>query len=157
MSRRTTWCASSNAFVDGLDLAAASFSRVEPKVTGRPGYAPADLLKLYIYGYLNRVQSSRRLETETHRCWPSRLTPRSTSPRSSSPSSALRRNSNDDAFSRGRADAKAKGVKFGRKLAPAERGLAVDETQRSVAQSHNVSQSTMSRLVSMVAKMKKSR
>src|SRR5215468_11745996 len=42
-----------DAFVDGLDLAAASFSRVEPKVTGRPGYAPADLLKLYIYGYLN--------------------------------------------------------------------------------------------------------
>jgi transposase len=37
-------------FVDGLDLVAASFGRVEPKVTGRPGYAPADLLKLYIYG-----------------------------------------------------------------------------------------------------------
>jgi transposase len=36
-------------------------------VTGRPGYAPADLLKLYIYGYLNRVRSSRRLEAETHR------------------------------------------------------------------------------------------
>jgi transposase len=56
-----------DAFVDGLDLAAASFARVEPKVTGRPGYAPADLLKLYIYGYLNRVRSSRRLEAETHR------------------------------------------------------------------------------------------
>jgi hypothetical protein len=56
-----------DAFVDGLDLAASSFSRVEPKVTGRPGYAPADLLKLYIYGYLNRVRSSRRLEAETHR------------------------------------------------------------------------------------------
>src|SRR3974390_3522178 len=56
-----------DAFVDGLDLAAASFSRIEPKVTGRPGYAPADLLKLYIYGYLNRVRSSRRLEAETHR------------------------------------------------------------------------------------------
>src|SRR6201987_677573 len=56
-----------DAFVDGLDLAAASFSRVEPKVTGRPGYAPADLLKLYIYGYLNRVRSSRRLEAESHR------------------------------------------------------------------------------------------
>ena len=38
-----------------------------PKATGRPGYAPADLLKLYIYGYLNRVRSSRRLEAETHR------------------------------------------------------------------------------------------
>src|SRR5436309_10086862 len=46
---------------------AASFSRAEPKVTGRPGYAPADLLKLYIYGYLNRTRSSRRLEAETHR------------------------------------------------------------------------------------------
>jgi transposase len=55
------------AFVDGLDLAAAGFVRVTPKVTGRPGYAPADLLKLYIYGYLNRVRSSRRLEAETHR------------------------------------------------------------------------------------------
>src|SRR5271170_5986125 len=56
-----------NAFVDGFDLAAVGFARVEPKVTGRPGYAPADLLKLYIYGYLNRVRSSRRLEAETHR------------------------------------------------------------------------------------------
>jgi transposase len=56
-----------DAFVDGLDLAAASFSGVEPKATGRPSYAPADLLKLYIYGYLNRVRSSRRLEAETHR------------------------------------------------------------------------------------------
>ena len=51
-----------DAFVDGLDLAAAGFARVEPKVTGRPAYAPADLLKLYIYGYLNRVRSSLRLE-----------------------------------------------------------------------------------------------
>ena len=55
------------AFVDGLDLAASGFVRVEPKETGRPGYMPADLLKLYIYGYLNRVRSSRRLEAETHR------------------------------------------------------------------------------------------
>jgi transposase/IS5 family transposase len=55
------------AFVDGLDLAAAGFARVRPRETGRPGYAPRDLLKLYIYGYLNRVRSSRRLEAETHR------------------------------------------------------------------------------------------
>src|ERR671939_185197 len=55
------------AFVDNLDLAAAGFARVQPKATGRPGYAPADLLKLYIYGYLNRTRSSRRLEAETHR------------------------------------------------------------------------------------------
>src|ERR1700736_214830 len=50
-----------DAFVDGLDLSAASFTGVEPKVTGRPGYAPADLLKLYIDGYLNRVRSSRSI------------------------------------------------------------------------------------------------
>jgi transposase len=56
-----------DAFVDGLDLAAAGFIRVAPKGTGRPGYAPKDLLKLYVYGYLNRVRSSRRLEAETHR------------------------------------------------------------------------------------------
>jgi transposase len=55
------------AFVDQLDLQGAGFVRVEAKATGRPGYDPADLLKLYIYGYLNRVRSSRRLEAETHR------------------------------------------------------------------------------------------
>src|SRR5208282_2620386 len=55
------------AFVDQLDLQEAGFYRVEPKETGRPGYDPADLLKLYIYGYLNRVRSSRRLEAETRR------------------------------------------------------------------------------------------
>jgi transposase len=56
-----------DAFVDGLDLASAGFARVEAKATGRPGYAPGDLLKLYIYGYLNRVRSSRRLEREAQR------------------------------------------------------------------------------------------
>ncbi len=56
-----------DAFVDGLDLAVAGFVGVEARPTGRPGYAPSDLLKLYIYGYLNRVHSSRRLEAETHR------------------------------------------------------------------------------------------
>ncbi|ARE42474.1 Mobile element protein (plasmid) [Rhodovulum sp. P5] len=56
-----------DAFVAGLDLAAAGFARAKPKSTGRPGYDPADLLKLYIYGYLNRVRSSRRLQAETHR------------------------------------------------------------------------------------------
>ena len=56
-----------DAFVDGLDLAGAGFARVEAKATGRPGYAPGDLLKLYIYGYLNRVRSSRRLEREAQR------------------------------------------------------------------------------------------
>jgi transposase len=56
-----------DAFVAGLDLAAMGFVRVTPAGTGRPGYAPVDLLKLYIYGYLNRVRSSRRLEAEAHR------------------------------------------------------------------------------------------
>ena len=56
-----------DAFVDGLDLEAAGFQRVHPKGTGRPGYDPGDLLKLYLYGYLNRIRSSRRLELETHR------------------------------------------------------------------------------------------
>src|ERR1700684_3005797 len=56
-----------DAFVEELDLTAAGFARVEPAAIGRPGYAPGDLLKLYIYGYLNRVRSSRRLEAECHR------------------------------------------------------------------------------------------
>ena len=55
------------AFVDGLDLGALGFISVDPKATGRPAYHPSVLLKLYIYGYLNRVQSSRRLERETGR------------------------------------------------------------------------------------------
>jgi transposase len=56
-----------DAFVDGLDLVACGFQRAVPAATGRPGYAPGDLLKLYIYGYLYRLRSSRRLEQETHR------------------------------------------------------------------------------------------
>jgi len=56
-----------DAFVDGLDLQDAGFTRVQPKQTGRPSYDSNDLLRLYIYGYLNRVRSSRRLEAETHR------------------------------------------------------------------------------------------
>jgi len=56
-----------DAFVDNLDLQNLGFKRLTPKPTGRPGYHPATLLKLYIYGYLNRIQSSRRLEKEAHR------------------------------------------------------------------------------------------
>src|SRR6201985_3042646 len=56
-----------DAFVEGLDLTAAGFIRVASKTTGRPGYSPKDLLKLYIYGYIHRGASSRRLEAETHR------------------------------------------------------------------------------------------
>src|SRR5215216_6642693 len=56
-----------DAFVDALDLRALGFDGVVPEATGRPSYHPAALLKLYIYGYLNRVQSSRRLEREASR------------------------------------------------------------------------------------------
>jgi len=56
-----------DVFVDELDLGAVGFSGVEPHATGRPSYHPAVLLKLYIYGYLNRTQSSRRLERESQR------------------------------------------------------------------------------------------
>jgi transposase len=56
-----------DVFVDELDLAELGFGGVEPQVTGRPAYHPATLLKIYIYGYLNRVQSSRRLERECQR------------------------------------------------------------------------------------------
>jgi transposase len=56
-----------DAFVEALDLADLGFDGVEPAATGRPAYHPSVLLKLYIYGYLNRVQSSRRLEREAGR------------------------------------------------------------------------------------------
>src|SRR5436190_9144714 len=56
-----------DVFVDALDLAEMRFEGVEPAATGRPSYHPSVLLKLYIYGYLNRVQSSRRLEREAGR------------------------------------------------------------------------------------------
>src|SRR5882757_6277647 len=56
-----------DAFVDTLDLAVLGFSRVAAEEMGRPPYAPGDLLKLYVYGYLNRVRSSRRLEAEAER------------------------------------------------------------------------------------------
>src|SRR5271170_721882 len=56
-----------DVFVGELDLAGRGFSGVDPEATGRPSYHPSVLLKLYIYGYLNRVQSSRRLEREAGR------------------------------------------------------------------------------------------
>lgn len=56
-----------DAFVDGLDLAKLGFSKVMAEATGRPPYRPADLLKLYVYGYLNQIRSSRRLEREAAR------------------------------------------------------------------------------------------
>ena len=54
-------------FIDELDLAALGFSGMMPAATGRPAYHPSTLLKIYLYGYLNRVQSSRRLEREAQR------------------------------------------------------------------------------------------
>ena len=71
--RLADWIEGDNAvqvidvFVDELDLAALGFDGVAPEATGRPSYHPSVLLKLYIYGYLNRVQSSRRLEREAGR------------------------------------------------------------------------------------------
>jgi len=56
-----------DVFIDELDLAAMGFAGVAPEATGRPAYHPATLLKVYLYGYLNRIQSSRRLERETQR------------------------------------------------------------------------------------------
>ena len=56
-----------DVFVDGLDLAKLGFDGVAPLATGRPVYHPGPLLKIYIYGYFNRVQSSRRLERECQR------------------------------------------------------------------------------------------
>ena len=56
-----------DVFVDELDLVELGFAGVAPEATGRPSYHPSVLLKLYIYGYLNRVQSSRRLEHEAGR------------------------------------------------------------------------------------------
>ena len=56
-----------DVFVEGLDLVGMGFERAIPKETGRPPYNPADLLRLYVYGYLNRTRSSRQLETEAGR------------------------------------------------------------------------------------------
>ena len=56
-----------DAFVEALDLRKLGFEGIDPCTTGRPAYHPSILLKLYIYGYLNRIQSSRRLERETQR------------------------------------------------------------------------------------------
>jgi len=56
-----------DAFVDGLDFEALGFTYAPPKDLGRKPYNPADMLKLYIYGYLNKIRSSRRLETEACR------------------------------------------------------------------------------------------
>ena len=56
-----------DAFVEGLDLAKLGFTCTGPLATGRPGYRPGTMLKIYIYGYLNRIPSSRRLERECQR------------------------------------------------------------------------------------------
>jgi len=56
-----------DVFIDELDLARLGFDGMQPEITGRPAYHPATLLKIYVYGYLNRIQSSRRLERETQR------------------------------------------------------------------------------------------
>jgi transposase len=60
-------CRVIEAFVGKLDMEGLGFLRAEPAETGRPGYDPRDLLKLYLYGYLQQVRSSRRLEAECQR------------------------------------------------------------------------------------------
>lgn len=60
-------CRVIEAFVERMDMAGLAFERAEPAETGRPGYDPRDLLKLYLYGYLQQVRSSRRLEAECKR------------------------------------------------------------------------------------------
>ncbi|MGA8618394.1 MAG: transposase [Candidatus Sulfotelmatobacter sp.] len=60
-------CRVIDAFVDGLNMEGLGFQRAEPAETGRPGYDPRDLLKLYLYGYLPQVRSSRGLENECQR------------------------------------------------------------------------------------------
>src|SRR5437870_6807898 len=60
-------CRVIDVFVDRLDMAGLGFERAEPGETGRSGYDPRDLLKLYLYGYLWQIRSSRRLETECQR------------------------------------------------------------------------------------------
>ncbi len=56
-----------DAFIDKLPLLKLGFEGIEPRATGRPAYHPSVLLKIYVYGYLNRIHSSRRLDRETHR------------------------------------------------------------------------------------------
>src|SRR5438034_11720520 len=73
-------CRVIDAFVDRLDMAGLGFERAEAAETGRPGYDPRDLLKLYLYGYLQQIRSSRRLESECRRNidlmgWLGRLAP----------------------------------------------------------------------------------
>jgi transposase len=60
-------CRVIDAFVERLPMSQLGFERAEAAATGRPGYDPRDLLKLYLYGYLNQIRSSRRLETECRR------------------------------------------------------------------------------------------
>jgi transposase len=61
------FCRVIDAFVDRLDMQGLGFARAEAAETGRPGYDPRDLLKLYLYGYLQQIRSSRRLESECER------------------------------------------------------------------------------------------
>ena len=58
-----------DAFVSSLDLSKLGFSKARPAATGRPAYAPGDLLRLYVYGYFNGIRSSRRLMRECRAMW----------------------------------------------------------------------------------------
>lgn len=56
-----------DVYIESLDIKELGFTKYQPNETGRPMYSPKDMLKLYIYGYMNRLRSSRRLETESKR------------------------------------------------------------------------------------------
>jgi transposase len=75
-------CRVIDAFVNSLAMSEIGFERAEAAETGRPGYDPRDLLKLYLYGYLNQIRSSRRLEAECLRNVRSHVAPRTPLPRS---------------------------------------------------------------------------
>ena len=62
-----------DAFVEELELRDLGFESAEPAVTGRPSYHPADLLKIYIYGYLNRIQTPRRNTMPVQNSMPDRI------------------------------------------------------------------------------------
>src|SRR5450432_4447870 len=62
-----------DVFVDELDLGALAFAGVVPEATGRPAYHPGVLLKIYVYGYINQIASSRRLEREAQRNFAGRI------------------------------------------------------------------------------------
>src|SRR2546421_99522 len=107
-----------DTFVEKLDLSGLGFDGVAPEATGRPSYHPSGLLKLYIYGYLNRIQSSRRLEREAGRKSGSDL----------AAATAGARRQDDCRFSQGQWTGDQEGVRSVRRSVP--RDGSADEGER---------------------------